>query len=457
MLVSLSIENFRSFSSEQTLSLVASSRQSGSHEGHAVPIPNTDEKVLRTAVLYGANGAGKSNVFKALKYLRSVAVHPRKKSSGTGREAFRFGAALDGVSTLDLQFVVDQQLYRFGVKLDDDRITEEWLVRIKGGRERALYERATDETGRVHVEGDFAKSGSEKLAALATVGGPQNQSFLATVATTLEEVDIGAELVAIIEWFVHGLRLIEPDQTIEPLGHLLSTDSKFLEFAGRFLKLSSTGVDHLNVLKKEITQDELRTLLPDRLVTKLLDDIADDEDNTAVVRIGDGNELVVERTDTHHYYRITIQAAHECTPDRVVSLDLADESDGTRRLLNLIPALNHDHDEGAVYFIDEIDRSMHPMLIWKFLQFFLQSCKAARHQIIVTTHESNLLDLDLLRRDEIWFVEKDLESATHLYPLTDFKVRKDLEIRKHYLEGRFGGVPFLGSLDRLLMDGGASE
>jgi AAA15 family ATPase/GTPase len=457
MLVSLSIENFRSFRAEQSLSLVASSRHSGSHDEHAVSIPNTDEKVLRTAVLYGANGAGKSNVFKALKYLRSVAVHPRKKSSGTGREAFRFGDTVDGLSMLDLQFVVDQQLYRFGFRLDDDRIAQEWLVRVKGGREKALYERSTDETGRVSVEGDFAKAGSEKLAALATVGGPQNQSFLATVATTLEEVDIGAELVAIIEWFAHGLRLIEPDQTIEPLGHLLSTDSRFLEFAGRFLRSSSTGIDHLNVLKKEITQDELRSLLPERLVMKLLDDIADDEDNTAVVRIGDGNELVVERTDTHHYYRITIQAAHEYAPGTIGSLDLADESDGTRRLLNLIPALNHDHDQGAVYFIDEIDRSMHPMLIWKFLQFFLQSCKAARHQIIVTTHESNLLDLDLLRRDEIWFVEKDAESATHLYPLTDFKVRKDLEIRKHYLEGRFGAVPFLGSLDRLLHEGSKPE
>jgi AAA15 family ATPase/GTPase len=106
----------------------------------------------------------------------------------------------------------------------------------------------------------------------------------------------------------------------------------------------------------------------------------------------------------------------------------------------------------AVYFIDEIDRSMHPELVWKFLEFFLKSCEAGQRQIIVTTHESNLLDLELLRRDEIWFAEKDSNGSTHLYSLADFKVRKDLEIRKHYLQGRFGAVPFLGSLDRLLSE-----
>ncbi|MEN8220798.1 MAG: AAA family ATPase [Pseudomonadota bacterium] len=117
--------------------------------------------------------------------------------------------------------------------------------------------------------------------------------------------------------------------------------------------------------------------------------------------------------------------------EKSISLDLSEESDGTRRLLNLIPALHHN----AVYFIDEIDRSLHPMLAWKFLEFFLKS--DAQHQIIVTTHESNLLDLNFLRRDEIWFAEKGTNGATHLYSLSDFKPRKDLDIRKHYLQGRF--------------------
>ncbi|ACD15493.1 AAA family ATPase [Paraburkholderia phytofirmans] len=454
MLVSFSVENFRSFRVEQTLSLVASSRHAGSHEGHAIAVPDSEEKVLKTAVLYGANGAGKSNLFKALKYFKSVALRPRKKNTGTGREAFRFGGASEEPSSFDLQFIVREQLYRFGFRIDDHKIVQEWLVKITGNKERVLYERATDENGRVQIEGDYLKSVNEKLSALVTVGGPQNQSFLATIRATLDEDDIGSELASIIDWFLEGLKLIDPTQSIAPLGHLLSSDPKFLTFAGTFLKSSSTGVDHLSVQKTEITEEELRAILPETVAERVIQDVSKSPHNTAVVDMAERGELLIEKTDAHHYYRISVQAAHEYAPGSVAQLDLADESDGTRRLLSLMPALNHDDDSGAVYFIDEIDRSMHPMLIWKFLQFFLESCKADRHQIIITTHESNLLDLDLLRRDEIWFVEKSATSETHIYPLTDFRVRKDLEIRKHYLQGRFGAVPFLGNLDRMLVERG---
>jgi AAA15 family ATPase/GTPase len=119
----------------------------------------------------------------------------------------------------------------------------------------------------------------------------------------------------------------------------------------------------------------------------------------------------------------------------------------------LIPLLHHlKTDSAAVYFVDEIDRSMHPALVWKFLEHFLKSSDGGERQLIVTTHESNLLDLDLFRRDEIWFAEKDHTGTSHLYSLADFNIRKDLEIRKHYFQGRFGAIPFLGNLDRLLTE-----
>src|ERR1039458_3987424 len=127
MIVSFSVSNFRSFSSEETLSLVASNRLSGSHDDHAVPIPDSKEKVLRTAVLYGANGAGKSNLFKAVRYVRTVALNPRNKGTGTGRLPFRFGDGEGAPSTFDLQFIAGDKLYRFGFKVDDQRILEGWL------------------------------------------------------------------------------------------------------------------------------------------------------------------------------------------------------------------------------------------------------------------------------------------------------------------------------------------
>jgi uncharacterized protein len=148
MIVSFSVSNFRSFSDEETFSLVASNRLSRTHQDHTAPIPDSDEKVLRTAVLYGANGAGKSNLFKALRYVEKIVLQPQKKDSGTGREAFRLAHNGNEPSGFDLQFIAGGKLYRYGFLVNDQRITEEWLIQIIGSKERAVYERTTDQNGR---------------------------------------------------------------------------------------------------------------------------------------------------------------------------------------------------------------------------------------------------------------------------------------------------------------------
>lgn len=450
MIISFSVSNFRSFSSEQTLSMVASNRLSSSHEDHACSIPGTKEKVLKTAVLYGANGAGKSNLFKALRYLQSIVLKPRKKNSGMEREKFLFGAESDEPSVFDLQFIADSKLYRYGVKVDDHRIIEEWLCEVVGSKQKTLYERITDEQGNVHVESGKAKFKKGKLGALIKVGGPPNQSFLATIQVTLDNSDYDIELTNVINWFNDNLTFIGPDASFSTLGHLLASNSEFLKFAGDFLSSASTGVSHLQPQKTEISEEELRNLLPNKFISKLLEDIAEDKDGIAVIRLEQGNELLIERSEENHFYRISIQAAHEHQPGKIIPLDLSEESDGTRRLLNLLPALHYLQTGNAVFFIDEIDRSMHPILARQFLEFFLKSCQGGRHQIIITTHESTLLDLDLLRRDEIWFAEKDQAGSSHLYSLADFNVRTDQDIRKRYLQGRYGAIPFLGDLYTLL-------
>jgi hypothetical protein len=314
-----------------------------------------------------------------------------------------------------------------------------------------LYERVTAEDGNVTIDASGIKNCSPKLAALATVGGPQNQSFLATVNATLSTDDFGPDLAAVLTWFKESLQLVGPDAALGPIAHVLDQDPQFLAFASEFLKGSSTGVDHLALLKQELSHNELKRLIPASLVNRILEEAK--QDKGSVIAIGDGDELVFEPGGGSQCYQIRVQAAHERTSGKVVNLDLSDESDGTRRLLHLIPALHKLHSDEAVFFIDEIDRSLHPILVRKFLEFFLQVCSAGNRQVIVTTHESSLLDQELLRRDEIWFAEKDQSLATHLYSLVDFKVRNDLEIRKHYLQGRFGAVPFIGGLDGLLSGG----
>ena len=118
--------------------------------------------------------------------------------------------------------------------------------------------------------------------------------------------------------------------------------------------------------------------------------------------------------------------------------------------MDLLPALRHSRVDEKVVLIDEVDRSMHPLLSRMFLQTYLDDKNSGRGQLIVTTHESQLLDRKLFRRDEIWFAEKDKTGGSHIYSLSEFKVRNDLKLGKGYLDGRFGAIPFFGDLDHLL-------
>jgi len=446
MIVLFSVANFRSFSTEQTLSLVASQQLSTRHQTHVIPIPDSTAQVLKTSVLYGANGAGKSNLFKALEYLKRLVLTPRSKNTGTGRQVFRFADhTSEQPSRFDLQFIAQGKCYRFGCAVTDQQIIEEWLVQVIGEQEKTVYERITDENGKVTIEA--AQNTSHKLAALVTVGGPPNQTFLATIRATLDEADYGEEIAAVLAWFENSLTLIAPETSFGTLGAQLANDSAFREFAGTFLKASATGVSAIQAQKQEITEDALHSLLPESVVSRLLNEVTDNEPGNGIVQLDKEKALLIERSEKNHYYRLTIQTVHQ-HQQKPINLDLADESDGTRRLLNLIPALHQLHN--AVYFIDEIDRSLHPMLVWKFLEFFLKSNLNGQRQMIVSTHESHLLDLDLLRRDEIWFAEKDSFGATHLYSLSEFKPRNPLDIRKYYLQGRFSAIPLLDHLEQLL-------
>lgn len=447
MIISFTVENFRSFAEEQTLSLVASGRYRGSHENHLVKLPASEESVLRTGVIYGANGAGKSNLFRTLSFLKSLVVRPKAKGAGIGREVFRFNEEyLHAPTCLTLRFLAEGRIFEFGVKLNDEYILEEWLIELEGKRETSIYERVTGPDGKVKVIGKGLSG--EKLEALVLVAGRPEQTFLATIRSTLDATDYGLTIGPVVNWFENSLRLVSPESNYRGLGLQLTRNQGFLDFASAFLRGASTGVERLDAKQNEITEEELRTMLPEKTVERILNDAR--TTGVAVFRRGDQTEVLLERGEQNRFFTISIGAMHATDSGDEIPLEIGEESDGTRRLLHLLPALYHLNENGGVFFIDEIDRSMHPLLVWKFLEYFLDSCSEDRGQILVTTHECNLLDHQLLRRDEVWFVEKKKGGASTLYSLSEFNPRNDLKLHRHYLQGRFGAVPFLGNLDRLV-------
>lgn len=439
MIVQFHVSNFRSFDSEEQFSLVASKRLMGHLDDHTIELPHTDDRVLKAGMVYGANGSGKSNLCRALHYFQWLALST-KRASGTGRTPHAFSDGAHRPTEFDLIFLAGGKLLRYGVSVEDDRIREEWLSELVGGREMEVYGRTTDPLGKVTVSGKGLAACGTHVALAAQLGGKQNHTFLATVNHIVDRAGIQGEVGLALEWFESGLALIGPDASFGPIGEFLFADGDLMRFATEILESAGTGIESLEVNRVPIEEFEF---------LQRLDGTAhsDFESDRVVVSAPDGREYVKQGNE---YFAQEIVAWHKPKDGKRQAIRFEDESDGTKKLLALIPALHDLKNRAAVYVIDELDRSLHPLMVREFLRRFLSDCSGGMRQLISTTHESRLLDLDLLRRDEIWFAEKDADQATRLYSLADFKVRKDFRIDKGYLQGRFGAVPFLGDMQELV-------
>lgn len=446
MLLSFSVSNFRSFREDQTLSMVASNRQTD-HPEHLTAIPDDENKVLPVAAIYGANGAGKSNTVRALRLLQMLVTQGMAPKKKIPRQAFRLAPeSPDKPTELNVVFIANRHVLNYGVQLTDDEVVAEWLFLVVGDKEISVFERVTREGGDVVVDpGDVLTDDSwggrrenEKVVALAKVGVLPNQLFLHAVGKTLRERDQGPVTRSALRWFQDNLSFIQADATFANLAGLVSEDSNFANFAGDFLRKVATGVSRLDVSTSEVEESVFHGLHPN--AQRVIGDLPAGETTTFVGP--DGTEVIVQKQEGTKVRVRTIQAEHLTPTGSAVTFPFSEESDGTQRLTHLLPSLFQMKSQPVVYVIDEIDRSLHPLLSKGFVREFLKECAAKGSQLIFTTHDTSFLDLDLLRRDEIWFAEKKpAEGSTELYSLADFKVRKDLKIDKGYLQGRFGAVP----------------
>jgi AAA15 family ATPase/GTPase len=443
MLLSFSIENFRSFREEQTLSMVASNRQVD-HPEHTVEIPDDDNRALPVAVIYGANGAGKSNLIHALGFLQALVLRGTEPKKPIGRRAFIFDKESASKPTeFKLQYVDGKNVYAFGCRISDKLVEAEWLSLLRDGKEISVYERATASDGEVKIAaGPVLKDGSwgdhRKALALTDVGVLPNQLFLHAVGKNLREQDQGPVMSGALRWFTEQLTVIPADSTFAALAQLVAQDEKFTNFAGDFLRRVATGVDKLRVDTSQVEESFLSGL--GHHFQEIVKDMPVGE--SSILAGPDGTELLVEKGEGTKVRVRIIKSEHVTADGSRVTLPFSEESDGTQRLTHLLPALHAIYQKQGLFVIDEIDRSLHPLLAKKFVRTFLQLCAGKGSQLIFTTHETAFLDLDLLRRDEIWFADKrQKEGTTELYSLADYKVRTDLKIDKAYLQGRFEAVP----------------
>ena len=436
MLIDFSISNFRSINERQTLSMVASNRYQD-HPEHLAKIPGSSEKLLPLALIYGANGAGKSNLVRGLAFMHSLVVDGTGKGKAIPRQSFRLGPkGEDKPTECEVRFVAGQEshVFTYGFRVTDTEVEAEWLSVLEGDAEIDLFERET-EGGKTRVDpGDALKTNHPKELALATIGARSNQLFLAAIRESIDPGAAGPLMVDALSW-IDSVSIVSPYSEYGDLNRRFEEDPQFAKFAGQFLRDIASGINQFRVEQGTVPIENLPDQVREAFTTN---------NDAGGVLLSD---IHLERTPDGKVRARTLHTEHLTADGRTEVFRFRDESDGTQRLTHLLPML---FDHPRVDAIDELERSLHPLLAKKFLEIFVRTQAARKCQLIVTTHESSLLDLDLLRRDEVWFTEKDDGGATSIYSLADFNVRTDLNIEKGYLQGRFEAIPFLGDLDAFL-------
>jgi hypothetical protein len=453
MLVQFSVENYRSFHSEEILSMIPA--KSRIHPKHVLRSEEKGRRVraLPLAVLYGANASGKSNLIRAMRCARKLVVDGTRSESQIPVQPFQLASEARGKGSR-FEFVLkhDDVLYTYGFVVTAQEVKEEWLFGVFAKNEVRLFERVTEDgRARVEVGARLASTkGERQRLQFVAAGTRPNQLFL----TEAHERNV-EPLEPLLHWFREHLTIISPEARYQPLVLRAHSDKEFAEFVADVLSTADTGIKGLSIEDTKLDDRRVWENLPDDAKKEFLEALRQSPSRSVGVAVGKALYAFRQQAD-EEVQVLTLQTRHSADDGKHVFFDIRAESDGTHRLMHLAPALLNLRKSDDVYVIDELDRSLHPHLCRMYLDAFLFNItdRGCRGQMIVTTHETSLLDLDLLRRDEIWFVEKDTQGASHLTSLAEFRVKADLRISKGYLSGRFGAIPFVGDVRRLFPAGG---
>lgn len=414
MLVEFRTQNFRSLRDEQVLSLVASPDKS-LLDTHALDTGlKAAPHVLKSAVVYGANASGKSNLIKALQYMRDVVLMSATLQPGQAfarLQPFRLDAVSASQPTaFEVTFILDGVRYQYGFAMNAQRIVSEQLLVYKAFKPQRWFERHFDaESGKDVYEFGPGLKGAKTLWEGAT---RPNALFLSMAVQLNSEA-----LRPVYDWFAHRLVILNEHAPLSPQFSLemlkLEAQRKAI---GEFLRAADISIADVEVATKQATVHSIRF------------DLATGK------REEDTGEQTVDEVRFHHL-----------TEHGQAVFDLADESSGTRNLLFLAGPVLDILSNGQTLVVDELDTSLHTLLVQALVRLFHRpEANTGGAQLVFTTHDTSLLDAyGLFRRDQVWFVEKRPDQSSSLYPLLDFSPRKNEALERGYLQGRYGALPLL--------------
>lgn len=441
MLIRFVVENIYSFGERKEFTMIPNKRLK-TLQAHKYDLDGFE--VLKLSSIYGANGAGKSNLAKSLLLLQRLIVN--EISPVHFQNALhKFGNQKE--QTLAIEFIQDNTPLYYAVVLSDEGIVTEELYLSGLGKEKdkLLFERNTvGKKTTIQFLDEFERDAKSQMLKAILL-----EEFITPKTSVLKLLSNRSnkflkDVRKAYEWFSSTLQIITPNTRASELAHIIDMNPAFKKYAEDLMCSFNIGIKSLKAQK-----DNIRTYFgkDDKThVDKLIELVESTPGKMIKINIQHEEELVIFKENNEIWVK-TLKIEH-ASNNKSAFFNLNEESDGTVRLLDFVPAFKSVISAKKVYVIDEIERSIHPLLIKELVEKFSLDDQT-KGQLIFTTHESNLLDQKIFRQDEIWFAEKDANGSTDLYSLSDFKEHKTIDIRKGYLSGRYGAIPFLGNLEDL--------
>ena len=426
MIMTFSVENWRSFRERATLNMTAASEKQ--HSDRLPAIAKYRLKLLPISAIYGANASGKTKFIEALAFLQYLVLQgTQNQSQKIALERFRLETEwLTKPSRFAIDVLIDGLIYTYEISLLPEKILEERLIMQNSCTAYDVFTRIDGQA--MSYDTDYFNQEEIDFLNFIAKATRSNQLFL-TNAVQLNMV----KLRPLYDWFESKLTVISPNSEFISIQRLADPGDVLSEHAIKLMRILGTGIDHFETVKLA----DIDSSLPKTLLNDIKQKMSHPDDvyrsNDIIVRM-ENDELVFEK----------LLAIHKNLHGENIRFQLNEESDGTKRLLDLIPAFAKLKEaQGTVFVIDELDRSLHTQLLEWLLKYFLDVCHAdSRNQLIFTTHDVNILTQDLFRRDELWGIDKNPDGASILYSFRDFKkIRSDRNIRKVYLNGLMGAVP----------------
>jgi AAA15 family ATPase/GTPase len=439
MVIQLSIKNYRAFKNNSILSLVATNYDKDTREDDNIILDDKHKlRLLKSAVIYGANASGKSKFIEALIFMRQFVLSSSKDSQkGDAINVAPFRLSSETIqlgSEFEIIFTLKSERYRYGFEVNSEKIIAEWLYHKPKTKEVELFYRDyQDITTKMPKANFLIKEGMIR----------DNALFLSVLAQFNDKM---AE--NILAWFgkITDISGLKEDGYLQYTMHLTKNEAQ-KERILAFLKNADIGIDDFKLKKFEYESEYEKIQKSDmsdefRIYVKGVKPLLEYAKKNNI-------DFFSDVLTSHQQFDETGKA------QSIIEFSLEkDESSGTRKFFALIGLILSTIDSGGVLFVDELDSKLHPNLVCKIVSLFNSKIFNPNNaQLIFNTHDTNLLSSGLFRRDQIWFTQKDKYGAAKLYSLADFKteeVRKNEAFEDNYIRGKYGAVPFLGDFEDII-------